>query len=210
MTKPWIVLGGGDHAGVVIDTLLSLGQTVVGYTDPSSGSRRIQGIKCLGGDDVIAKYESHEIRLANGLGSTASTEQRASLYDRFASRGYEFPPVIHPSAVVSRSVQIGSGSQVMAGAILQPNGRVGENVLINTKATVDHDCVIESDVHLAPGVTVSGRVVIERGAHVGTGATIVQGRRIGVQSIVGAGALVLRDVMPGTTVVGLPAKEIGS
>lgn len=210
MTKPWIVLGGGGHAGVVIDALLSLGQAVLGYTDPAREPRRILEIECLGGDDVIAAYGREEIQLANGLGSTASTERRAALYQHFASLGYAFPPIVHPSAVVARSVQVGSGAQVMAGVVLQPNCRVGENVLVNTRASVDHDCVIESDVHVAPGVTVSGSVVIERGAHVGTGATIVQGRRIGAQSIVGAGALVLRDVMPGTTVTGLPAKERAS
>lgn len=207
MTKSWIVLGGGGHAGVVIDTLLSLGKSVIGYTDPLGGTRRILEIQCLGGDDVIATYEREEIQLANGLGSTGSTERRAALHQHFASRGYAFPPIVHPSAVVARSVQIGTGTQVMAGAVLQPNSRVGENVLVNTRASVDHDCVIESDVHVAPGVTISGSVYIEKGAHIGVGATIVQGRRIGALCIVGAGALVLRDVMPGTTVTGLPARE---
>jgi UDP-perosamine 4-acetyltransferase len=206
MTKPWIVLAGGGHAGVVIDTLLLLGETVLGYTDPTREPGRILDVECLGEDRVIETYNSDQVQLANGLGSTASTELRAALYYRFASRRYRFPPIVHPSAVVARSVLLGSGTQVMAGAILQPNCRLGENVLVNTRASIDHDCIIESDVHVAPGVTLSGGVVVERGAHVGMGANVVEGRRIGAQSIVGAGALVLRDVMPGTIVVGLPAK----
>jgi sugar O-acyltransferase (sialic acid O-acetyltransferase NeuD family) len=209
MTTPWVVLGGGGHAGVVIDTLLVLGETVIGYTDPASERGPILDIPCMGGDEMVDAYDRQEVHLANGLGSTARTDRRAELYHRFASRGYQFPTIVHPSAVVARSVQFGAGAQVLAGAVVQPNCRVGENVLINTRASVDHDCVIEADVHIAPGVTVSGGVVIEKGAHVGTGASIVEGKRIGAQSIVGAGALVLRDVMPGTTVVGLPAKVRG-
>lgn len=206
MTRPWIVLGGGGHAGVVIDTLLVLGETVIGYTDPAPASHQILGIECLGRDEVAETYPSDGVYLANGLGSTASTQRRADLYHRFASRQYSFPAIVHPSAVVARSVQVGSGTQVMAGAVIQTNCRLGENIIVNTGASVDHDCVIESDVHIAPGVTVSGQVVIERGAHVGTGATIMQTRRVGAQSTVGAGALVVRDVMAGTTVMGLPAE----
>lgn len=207
MTKPWIVLGGGGHASVVVDTLRILGHTVIGYTDPANEAPPLLGVECLGGDDSLAAFAIDGIFLANGLGSTASTERRSDIYRHFISRGYGFPAILHPSAVVAASVHIGAGTQVMAGSVLQPSCKLGENVLINTRASVDHDCVIASDVHVAPGVTISGRVVIEEGAHIGTGATIVQCVRIGSRSVVGAGALVLRDVMPTTVVIGVPAME---
>lgn len=208
MTGPWIVLGGGGHAAVVIDALLVLGQSVIGFTDPVPNAPPILGIECLGNDEAVSSYAVEDVCLANGLGSTSSTQRRATLYRDFAAQGFGFPPIVHPSAVVARSVQVGAGTQVLAGAILQPRCSVGENVLVNTRASVDHDCVIERDVHIAPGVTVSGGVVIEKGAHVGTGASIVQGCIIGSLSTVGAGAVVLRDVMPGVTVVGVPAEAV--
>lgn len=202
------MLGGGGHAAVVIDALLLLGQSLIGYTDPVPQAPPILDIEWMGSDEALGKYGVEDIFLANGLGSTSSTERRATLYHRFATLGFVFPPIIHQSAVVARSAHLGAGTQVMAGAIVQPRCRLGENILINTRASVDHDCVIEADVHIAPGVTVSGGVLIERGAHVGTGASIVQGCRIGSGSTVGAGSVVLHDVRPGITVVGVPARPV--
>jgi len=210
VTREWIVLGDGGHAGVVIDALLLLGQSVAGYTSLAGTGRPILGVECLGDDDEVKNYGVEDVYLANGLGSTGSSDNRASLYQRFAARGFVFPHVVHPTAIVAQSVRIGAGTQVMAGAILQPKCQIGENVIINTRASVDHDCVIETDVHIAPGATVSGGVVIERGAHVGVGSSILQCCRIGSNSIVGAGAVVVRDVLSGITVVGVPAKRIGS
>lgn len=204
--KPWIVLGGGGHASVIIDTLQALGGTVIGFTDPVSAQREILSVQRLGGDDVVEGYDWTEVLLANGIGSIASTMRRAELFRQYLSKGYSFPRIIHPSAVVAKSVRIGAGTQIMAGAVIQPNCVVGENVIVNTRASLDHDCVIESNTHIAPGVTLSGEVVVGRGAHVGVGATVLQGRRIGAGSIVGAGALVVEDVGPETTVVGVPAR----
>jgi sugar O-acyltransferase (sialic acid O-acetyltransferase NeuD family) len=204
--RPWIIIGGGGHASVVADTLLGLGAEVLGFTDPSGASADRLEMPHLGGDDALASNPPGSVTLAMGIGSVSRPARRAELFRRLRSLGYEFPPIVHPSAVVARSVGIGAGVQVMAGAVLQSNCVLGENTLINTCASVDHDCVIEANVHVAPGATVSGGVTIGSEAHIGAGATIIQGRRVGSASIVGAGAVVVRDVAPGDTVIGVPAK----
>lgn len=206
---PWIVVGGGGHASVVIDTLLLLGEDVLGFTGGEDSATSILGAVFLGGDEVITSYEGGAIHLANGLGSIGSTKLRAAAFRRFKSRGYTFPCLVHPSAIVAASATIGEGTQVMAGAILQPNCCLAENVLINTAAHIDHDCIIESDVHVAPGAALSGGVVIGSGSHIGLGANVIQGVHIGAHSTIGAGAVVLRDVPAGATVVGVPAAERG-
>ncbi len=90
-----------------------------------------------------------------------------------------FETVIHPSAVIAPEVHIDDGVQVMAGAIVQPGSWLGENVIINTGARVDHDCTIDAHAHVAPGVTLSGNVHVGNGAHIGAGATVIQGIKVG-------------------------------
>ena len=78
---------------------------------------------------------------------------------------------------------------------------------------VTHDCVVGDFVTLAPRVSVNGRVVIEDDVYIGTGATILPGNAnapitIGKGAVIGAHALVTRDVAPGATVVGAPARPL--
>ena len=98
----------------------------------------------------------------------------------------------------------------MAGVVVQPGSCLGENVIVNTGARVDHDCLVDAHAHIAPGAILCGNVQIGKGAHIGTGANILPGKKVGAGSIVGAGAVVVDDVPPGITVVGIPARPLES
>ncbi len=210
MGLPVIVIGGGGHAKVLINTLFDLSVNILGFTDCNAGNidQTILEIRALGNDDIILQYPTDNIRLVNGLGSTKSTKKRKEIFEYFKKLGYSFATVIHPASVISRDVKISEGAQIMAGAIIQPGSYIGKNTIINTKVSVDHDCSIGDHVHLAPGVTLSGMVKTGSGAHIGTGATVIQGIHIGQNSLIGAGALVLKDVPAGTIAVGVPAQVL--
>jgi UDP-perosamine 4-acetyltransferase len=94
------------------------------------------------------------------------------------------------------------GVQVMAGAIVQPGVRVGANSVLNSRSSVDHDCVIGSHVHVAPGAVLCGSVVVGDHAFVGAGATVIQGVHIGAGAVIGAGVVVIRNVAKGAVVYG--------
>jgi len=83
---------------------------------------------------------------------------------------------------------------------------LGVNVIINSGAVVEHDCVVGDHVHVATGAHLAGAVRIGAGAHIGIGATVKQGIAIGANAVVGAGAVVVKDVLPDTLVVGVPAR----
>lgn len=208
MNLPVLVLGGGGHAKVLINSLLSQSVDILGVTDPDAQKHgsTILGIPVIGGDDIVLKYSHEKILLINGLGSIKATTRRKQLYEHYKNLGYSFANVIHPSAVVAPDVKFQEGVQIMAGAIIQPGSSIGQDTIINTKTSIDHDCIIGDHVHLAPGVTLSGNVRVGNGVHVGTGATVIQGIRIENGSLIGAGAVVLRDVPEGSTVLGVPAK----
>lgn len=201
MSRPVIVIGGGGHAGVVIDLLRLREHEVVGVVDPAlvGSTDHCHGVELLGDDSVVISHDSQAVALANGVGSTASTDGRAAVFQKFSNKGYAFLTLVHPSAVVASNVKLGEGCQVMAGAVLQCGVTLAGNVLVNTRAAIDHDCRIGANVHVAPGATLSGNVVVEDDVHIGTGAVVVQSVTIGRGSHIGAGAVAAQD---------LPAKSL--
>jgi len=210
MNCPLLVLGTGGHARVLLDALFLRGCTVLGMVGPDSQRHgtSIMGITVLGSDAVVYEYSPAEVELVNGLGSIGSMAARRELFTRFSASGYRFAQVIHPSAIVARDVVLGEGVQLAAGSIVQTAARIGENTLINTRASVDHDCVIGAHVHIAPGCTLSGGVQVGDSVHIGCGATIREGVCLGEGCLVAAGAVVVAEVAPRSRVAGIPAKAL--
>src|SRR5690606_3976184 len=101
-----------------------------------------------GGDEHVFSQDPDKVLLINAVGSVNRPVARQRVFETFHHKGYRFGTLIHPSAVISSSVTLGEGAQVMAGAIIQPAVTIGANSLINTRASVDHDCVIGSHVHI--------------------------------------------------------------
>lgn len=196
MKKPVIVIGAGGHARAILETLIGGGMQILGVTDRDLGLKgsRIFDIPVLGGDDEIEKHDPDEIELVNAIGSVKASEGRKRVYEGFRAKGYVFRTVVHPSAIVSVSAQIGNGTHVMPGVVVMPFCRVGENCILNTRCSVDHDVQLGDHVHVAPGATLSGGVVVGGESHLGTGSVVVQNVKIGSRVTVAAGAVVYRDV----------------
>ncbi len=207
---PVIVLGAGGHAKVLIDVLRLRGHEILGIADANAGRHGAghAGCRVIGGDDAVLQHDPARVRLVNGVGSTRQPHARRRLFDDFRRRGYVFQGVAHPSAVIAADVVLEEGAQVMAGAVIQPGSRIGMNTIINTAASVDHDCTVGAHVHLAPGAVLSGNVRVGAGTHVGTGACVIQGVAIGENCVIGAGAAVLADIPAGTRAAGVPARRI--
>jgi len=208
--KPVIIIGAGGHAKVLIDTLKSQSVNIVGITDPDPNKvgRIILGVPVIGDDPVIENYNNDSVELVNGIGMVANKKTRQLIFDIFKKRGYRFASVIHHSVILSSDVELSEGVQIMAGSIVQTGCKIGTNSIINSRVSIDHDTIIGSHVHVAPGVTLSGEVQIGSGTLVGSGATIIQGVKVGEKATVAAGAVVIRDVPDGATVVGVPAKVV--
>jgi UDP-perosamine 4-acetyltransferase len=193
--KKFIVIGAGGHGKVVADTIVSAGGIIEGFLDPSiKRNDEVLGHKVLGNDDYLEKLNPEEYYLANGIGTTPSKSNlgnklRKKIFDKYTSKGFSFSVIIHPSAIVSKYSNIGSGSQIMMGAKIQTSVEIGKNIIVNTNASIDHDCTIGSDCHIAPSVTICGGVKIGDDCFIGAGAVIYPNRKIESGSIIPAGSI---------------------
>ena len=124
------------------------------------------------------------------------------------SPNIKFATVIDPSVICSGRVDIGCGTIICAGTIITVDISIGNHVIINLDCTIGHDDRICDYVTLYPSVNVSGNVNLGECVEIGTGTQIIQGKNVGKESIVGAGAVVVRDIPEKCTAVGCPAKPI--
>lgn len=202
---PTIILGGGGHARVLLECLLLGGHPVLGFTAPTRQPDLAPGIAWLGSDDALADHPPDGVALVNGIGSTGDTALRRNLHAALSGKGYRFRTLQHPSAVVSSlDVQLGCGCQLLAGSLVGPGVRLGDNVLLNSRAVVEHDCSIGAHSHVASGAVLCGGCQLGEAVHVGAGATLIQGITVGSGAIIAAGAVVTRNVEPLTLVAGVP------
>lgn len=198
---PVIIVGTGGHAKVVAAALPP--RQLVGFVDENSKDLKRMFLSL----PVYGRVED----VKDGLGcafivAIGDNRARANFTQRHPKLRYI--ACVHPLAWVHESVELGPGSMVMAGAIIQPGAKIGEHVIVNTGAQVDHDCVVEDFVHLAPSSVLCGHCCVGQGAFLGASATLIPQRSIGHWSVVGAGAVVISDVQPNVKVAGVPAKNI--
>ncbi|WP_256003258.1 acetyltransferase [Pedobacter deserti] len=195
------IIGAGGHAKVIIDTLETLNEDIGGIYDEQTDSCLFRGYPVRGKfSDFLALNSGHYI-LAIG-----SNLVRKKLFLKIGAPCSSV--AVHPTAFISNSVKIGSGSVVMANVSINADSIVGNHAIVNTGASVDHDCALGNFVHISPKAALAGNVLVGEGTHIGIGAVIIQGIKIGKWATIGAGAVVIRDVPDYAIVVGNPAKII--
>lgn len=196
-----ILLGAGGHAKVAAAAALAAGWTVRGFLDDYKAGESLLGLPVLGGTEAWRDHPGCVFLIAIGS-NEARRRLAAELECPWA------PPLVHPRAWVDPHAELGEGTIVMAGAMVQPGAAAGRHAILNTSCSVDHDCRIGDFCHVCPGCHLPGAVVLEEGAMMGAGSCARPGVTIGAWTTVGAGAAVVSHLPPGVVAVGVPARPI--
>jgi len=206
--KQVFLYGSSGHAKVIIDIIEGAGLfRIVGLIDddPALAGVSLMGYPILGPGSRLSELVSFDMDVIVSIGHNAT---RRAIAERLTAVGYRLATAVHVRATVSRDVEIGPGSVVMAGAIINAGSRLGPLTILNTGAQIDHDCHIGTACHMAPASCLCGTVRIGDETFIGAGSVVIQNRTIGDRVVVGAGATVVNDFPSDVTVVGTPARPL--
>jgi len=201
-----VVVGAGGHAKVCIEILRHMGERVTYCVAGPGAAGSCVGVPILAGDERIHQLRSEGFERAFiAIGDNAT---RWRLGQSLMHEGFLLANAISPAATVSPSAVIGSGVAIMAGVVINAESRIDDLAIVNTGATLDHDCVVGAAAHVAPQCALAGNVKVGRQSFLGIGTTVIPGRRIGESVMIGAGGVVIDDVPDGVTAVGVPARIV--
>jgi len=209
--KDLVILGAGGHGKVVADLARACGYQPRAFVDVA----RIGEIAEPGGTRIELEQSAFLAAVTKGefvFGPNATiaignNQARLDLFFEL-KRHMNLPTLVHPTAWVSPSAEIGAGTHLCPMVVIHPAAWVGQATILNTRCIIEHDCVVGDGVHISPGAVLCGGVQVGDGAWIGAGAVVIPGIRIGENAIVGAGAVVIRDVPAGAKVVGNPARAL--
>lgn len=189
---PILIIGAGGHAKACIDVIESTGKyEIIGLTGrvDESGSS-VLGYPVLGSDDKLGELRSRVKCLVIGLGQFGSSELREKLYHKAIGLGYELPTIASPFAVVSNHSDIGQGTIIFHGAIINAKASIGICNIINSKALIEHDVTVGDFCHISTGVIVNGASIVGARSFVGSGSVVVNNIEIAGRSFIKSGSRV--------------------
>lgn len=205
-----LIWGASGHAAVVADVVRCEGRyDIAGCIDDlNPQKRRTLAGEVLGASDLLADLRRQGVtHILVGIGDGAV---RRRLAVRAVAMGFELATAVHPRATCAKGVTLGPGTVLMAGSVVNPGATLGSNVIINTCASVDHECQLGDGVHICPGTHLAGSVIVGEGTMIGIGSAVRDRVRIGKECIIGAGAAVVSDVPDHSLVVGVPGRVVRS
>lgn len=205
MKNKLLIIGASGHGKVIADIALKMNKwESIGFLDDDESIKLSMGIEVIGKSSDAFRYVNNcDIFVAIG-----NNVIREKIQERLEDEGASIPVLIHPETVIGEQVELGAGTVIMARVVINCSTKIGKGSIINTGSTIDHDNLIEDFVHISPGVHTAGTVKIGKGTWLGIGSIISNNVNITSGCKIGAGAVVVKDILEAGTYVGVPARRV--
>ncbi len=205
MKEKLLIIGASGHGKVVADIAIKMNKwKSIAFLDDDESINTSMGLEVIGKtSDVFTYKDEADLFVAIGNNDT-----REKIQKEFEAEGLSIASLVHPSAVIGTDVEVGIGTAVMAGVVINSASMIGKGCIINTSCSLDHDNMIEDYVHISPGANLAGTVRIGKGSWIGIGSVISNNVNICRSCKVGAGAVVVKDITEPGIYVGVPVRRV--
>ncbi|WP_394138436.1 acetyltransferase [Cytobacillus oceanisediminis] len=205
MKDKLLIIGASGHGKVVADIALKMNKwNAIAFLDDNESLKSSMGLEVLGTSSDVKKYID-QYQIFVGIGNNAT---RQKIHLMLEGAGASIPSLIHPNSTIGEQVEIGIGTAVMAGAVINCCTKIGKGCIINTGSTIDHDNRIEDFVHISPGAHLAGTVKVGQGAWLGIGSVVSNNVNITANCKIGAAGVVIKDITEPGTYVGGPVRRV--
>lgn len=205
-----VIIGAGTYGEVYLAYLQEAGVEIVGFLDddPKFEGKEVRGVPVLGGISALESLKDTE-----GIEAVYCPLGNNVLRVKFLSYarelGYNTPNYIHPSVIISPNVTIGEGVYILLGTTIMPHTVIKDFVMISMGVHLAHHNVLDEGVFLSTGCNFGASIHAHKYAYCGISSTIMTGlHELGEDCLIGAGAVVIRDVEPKAVMAGVPAKVL--
>jgi sugar O-acyltransferase (sialic acid O-acetyltransferase NeuD family) len=208
--KKKLIIWGATGQSIVLEEFLSADYEIVALFDKNEKViSPFSNIKIYHHEEEFKDYckSIKQLHFIVAIGGNNGLE-RLSISNKLVDWGLIPISAIHPKSSIATNASIGIGSQILIGSCIAAKATIGDYCIINTGASIDHECILKNGVHVAPNATLAGCIQVDEYAFIGSNATILPKIKIGKNAVIGAGAVVTKNVDDNTTVVGVPANKI--
>ncbi len=203
MNKQIVIIGASGHGKVLADIAKKNGYTDILFLDDNISIKECNGYPVVGTSRDVNQYRDSDFIVAIG-----NSQVRQRIQNSLEEAEMCIVTLIHPNAVIGENVSVGKGSVVMAGAVINPCVIIGQGCIINTCASVDHDSEIGSYSQISVGSHIAGTVIIGERTWIGICAAVSNNIKITSDCIIGAGAVVVKDILESDTYIGVPVQKM--
>ena len=206
-----VIIGAGTYGQVYLAYLKEAGVNVIGFIDdnPNEHSKVYDKVPVLGGREILPSLkETHSVECV--YCPIGNNIVRVELLEYARELGYITPNFIHKDVIISPQVHIASeGVYILPKTLIMPYVNIDKDVMISVGANIIHQSTLKQVVFVSNGVNLGASLIAEKRAYIGMGATVMTGVKIvGQDCLIGAGAVVIKDVPNGAVMAGVPAKVI--
>lgn len=205
-----VIIGAGTYGEVYLSYLQEEGVEIIGFLDDNESlqGKLIRGIPVLGGTELLSSLrKTHEVEAV--YCPIGNNKLRVHFLNKAKLLGYKIPNYIHPSVIISSEVSLGKGVYILLGSRIMPYTIIEDYVMISMGVNIAHHSVLCKGAFLSTGVNFGASIHAKEYSYIGISSTIMTGvKELGANCLIGAGAVVIKDVPDNAVMAGVPAKVL--